>query len=100
MIIISILSGVILVTVGSARKKAVDARVQADMELIDSAKGMWQTDNIGQSDTFNNASAVQKFDYLKRYLPVTKTYTSLADLQPTGVTYCINNLGVPASHIP
>ncbi len=96
-VILGILSGLLLVTVGSARDKTLQTRIQADMEMINLAKGSWQLDNVGQ--TFPS-SETDRFNAIKAYFSISKTFSTLADLQPPGVTYTINALGVSAASSP
>lgn len=96
-VIITILVGVVLVTTGNGRERALQTRVQADMEAINSAKGFWSLDSNGAAFPANEAD---RFNALRRYLEVNRAYNGLADFQPPGVSYQINAMGVPASHTP
>jgi len=97
-VIIAILVGVVLVTTGSSRERALQIRVQADMEAINVAKGFWILDNNG---AMFPASEADRFGAIRRYLEVNRGYAQgLADFQPPGVSYQINAMGVSASHTP
>ena len=97
LVIISILVGLVLVATGNSRDRAVQTRVAADMEAINSAKGLWVLDNNGAafpSDEF------ARFDAIRKYLDSGRSFSSMADYQAPGVTYLINQIGMAASHSP
>lgn len=96
-VILAILVSVVVVTVGNSRERALNTRVAADMEMIAAAKHLWVVDNNGA--VFPSDEGAQ-FAAIQKYLPQHRSYTSLTDLQPPGVTYHINALGTPPSHTP
>jgi hypothetical protein len=97
-VIITILVGVVLVTTGSARERALQTRILADMEAINLAKGFWCLDKLGAPLPI---SETDRFNAIRKYLEVNRSYTNgITDFQPPGVSYQINALGIQASHTP
>jgi hypothetical protein len=41
-----------------------------------------------------------RFDAIRRYLEVSRSFSSMADFQAPGVTYLINEVGMAPSHSP
>jgi prepilin-type N-terminal cleavage/methylation domain-containing protein len=94
-VIIAILVGVVLVTTGSSRERALQIRVQADMEAINVA-GIWiwttaelcsrQRSGPGSGDSQVSRSQSELYSGLR--------------LSASGVAYQIGAMGVSASHTP
>ncbi len=97
LVIISILVGLVLVATGNSRDRALQTRVAADMEAINSAKGLWVLDNNGAAFPSDESA---RFDAIHKYLEAGRSFSSMADFQAPGVTYLINQIGTAASHCP
>lgn len=95
--IISILVGMVLVTTGTSRDRALQTRISADLETINAAKGFWVLDHNGAAFPTDESG---RFNAIRKYLEVNRSFSSLADYQPPGVSYSINGIGVPPSHAP
>lgn len=95
--IISILVGIVLVTTGNSRERALQTRISVDLEAISAAKGLWVLDHNGAAFPEDES---ERFNAIRKYLEASRTYSSLADYQAPGVSYFINGIGVPASHSP
>ena len=97
LVIISILVGMVLVTTGNSRERALQTRISADIEAINTAKGFWVLDSNGAAFPTDEP---ERFNAIRKYLEVNRTFSSLAEYQPAGVSYSINGIGVPPSHSP
>ena len=97
LVIISILVGIVLVTTGNARDRALQARISADMETLNSAKGLWVLDHNGAAFPSDETG---RFDAIHKYLEVGRPFSAMADLQAPGITYLINDIGTAPSHCP
>jgi prepilin-type N-terminal cleavage/methylation domain-containing protein len=97
LVVISILVGIVLVTTGGSRERALQTRFSADLEAIDSAKGFWVLDHNGAVFPSDEGG---RFAAIRKYLEVSRPVESLADFEPPGVVYQINGIGLPATHSP
>jgi len=97
LVIIGILVSMVLVTTGNARDRALQTRIAADMEAINSAKGLWVLDHNGAPFPSDEPG---RFDAIRRYLEVSRSFSSMADFQAPGITYLINEIGIAPSHYP
>ncbi len=97
LVVISILVGVVLVTTGNSRERALQTRMSADLEAINAAKGFWVLDHNGAAFPTDEA---ERFNAIRKYLEVNRSFPSLTDYEPPGVSYFINGIGVPPSHSP
>jgi prepilin-type N-terminal cleavage/methylation domain-containing protein len=97
LVIIGILVSIVLVTTGNSRDRALQTRISADMEAINSAKGLWVLDHNGAAFPSDESA---RFDAIHTYLEVSRSFASMADFQAPGVTYLINEIGTAASHFP
>jgi prepilin-type N-terminal cleavage/methylation domain-containing protein len=95
--IISILVGMVLVTTGNSRDRALQTRISADLEAINAAKGFWVLDHNGAAFPSDEP---ERFNAIRKYLEVNRSFSALVDYQPPGVNYSINGIGVPPSHSP
>lgn len=89
--IISILVGMVLVTTGNSRGRALQTRISTDLEAINAAKGFWVLDHNGAAFPTDESG---RFNAIRKYLEVNRSFSSLADYQPPGVSYSINGIGV------
>ena len=97
LVIIGILVSMVLVATGNSRDRALQTRMAADMEVINSAKGLWVLDHNGAPFPSDEPG---RFDAIRRYLEVSRSFSSMADFQAPGVTYLINEVGMAPSHSP
>ena len=97
LVIIGILVSMVLVTTGNARDRALQTRVAADMEAINSAKGLWVLDHNGAPFPSDEPG---RFDAIRRYLEVSRSFPSVSDFEAPGVTYLVNAIGIAPSHYP
>ena len=98
-IIILILVSIILVVNGTARTDTLAARVQTDLEALNTAKQLWVVDHPGQASSFPSDESA-RYTLLKPYLDPQQAAGSLVNFEPAGETYTINTLGVPATASP
>lgn len=96
-VVLSILVGILVVATGDSRDRALQTRIQADLEAINAAKGFWALDNNGAEFPTTEAD---RFGAIRKYLEVSRTHNTLADFQPAGVNYTIHGLGQGATHAP
>jgi hypothetical protein len=85
------------VTTGNSRERALQTRIASDLEAINAAKGFWVLDHNGAAFPADEA---ERFNAIRKYLEVNRSFSSLADYQPVGVSYSINGIGLPPSHSP
>ena len=97
LVIIGILVSMVLVTTGNSRNRALQTRIAADMEAINSAKGLWVLDHNGAPFPSDEPG---RFDSIRRYLEVSRSFSSMADFQAPEITYLINEIGIAPSHYP
>jgi len=97
LVVISILVGIVLVTTGNSRERALQTRISVDLDAINAAKGFWVLDHNG---AVFPADETERFNAIRKYLEVDRSFSSLADYEAPGVSYLINGTGVPASHSP
>jgi Prokaryotic N-terminal methylation motif len=99
-VIIIILCSVILVVSGDARSRALQTRVSADIEALNSAKVHWTLDHPGFGFP---SSEADRFSAIKRYLDPVQVAAGVTDLShfaPQGVTYSIGALDEKSSSNP
>lgn len=97
LVVISILVGIVLVTTGDSRERALQTRISVDLEAINAAKSFWVLDHNGAAFPADESG---RFNAIRKYLEVNRSFSSLADYQPPGVNYSINGIGAPPSHSP
>lgn len=97
LVIIGILVSMVLVTTGNSRDRALQTRIAADLEAIDSAKGFWVLDHNGAAFPSDETG---RFDAIHKYLEGSRSFSSMAVFQAPGITYLINEIGTAASHCP
>jgi hypothetical protein len=67
------------------------------MEAINSAKGLWVLDHNGAAFPSDESG---RFDAIRRYLEVSRSFPSMSDFEAPGAVYLINEIGIGASHSP
>ena len=82
LVIIGILVSMVLVTTGNSRDRALQTRIAADMEAINSAKGLWVLDHNGAPFPSDEPG---RFDAIRRYLEVSRSFPSMSDFEAPGV---------------
>ena len=97
LVIIGILVSMVLVATGNSRDRALQTRIAADMEAINSAKGLWVLDHNGAAFPSDESG---RFDAIRRYLEVSRSFPSMSDFEAPGAVYLINEIGIAASHSP
>ena len=82
LVIIGILVSMVLVATGNSRDRALQTRIAADMEAINSAKGLWVLDHNGAAFPSDEPG---RFDAIRRYLEVSRSFPSMSDFEAPGV---------------
>jgi hypothetical protein len=87
----------VLVATGNSRDRALQTRIAADVEAINSAKGLWVLDHNGAAFPSDEPG---RFDAIRRYLEVSRSFPSMSDFEAPGAVYLINEIGIAPSHYP